>query len=146
MGSRLMSLERNYSVDYQNQQIEQQKISIDAEAKNRRNAALVERKKRRTLFHFVLIGLVMVLFVASAAYSSSLAYNNNAMVEQNETINANIQELKVKIQSTMNIGMVENVALNKLGMIYPTESQIVQLGNGKNINNFSEVLRKEAFK
>ena len=141
-----MSLERNYSVDYQSQKIRQQKISINAEAQNRKHVALLERKKRRTLFHFVLIGVVLIMFVACAAYSSSLAYNNNAMVENNETINANIQELKVKIQSTMNIGMVENVALRDLGMIYPTESQIVQLGNDKNINNFSEVLRKEAFK
>lgn len=141
-----MSLERNYSVDYQRQKIEQQKVSIDAEMQNRQHAALLEKKKRRTLFNFVLIGLILVLFVASAAYSSSIAYENNAMVEQNEAINANIQELKVKIQSTMNIGMVENAALKELGMIYPTESQIVQLGNGKNINNFSEVLRNEAFK
>ena len=141
-----MSLERNYGIDRQSQNLEQQKMSINTEVQNKRNAALVERKKRRTLFRFVLIGLILVMFVAGAAYSSSLAYNNNAMVEENEAINANIQELKVKIQSTINIGMVENVALKELGMIYPTESQIVQLSNGKNINNFSEVLRKEAFK
>lgn len=141
-----MSLERNYGIDYESQNKEQQKKSINTEVENRRNAVLVERRKRKTLFHFVLIGLILVMFVAGAAYSSSLAYNNNAMVEENEAINANIQELKVKIHSTVNIGMVENVALKELGMIYPTESQIVQLSNGKNINNFSEVLRKEAFK
>lgn len=140
-----MLADKNYDVGYQSQ-LDRQKIAIEAEASKKARIELSDRKKRRTIFQFMLIGVMVIMFVAGAAYASSLAYDNNALVEKNEAINSNIQELKVQIQSTMNIGMVENVALKELGMIYPTESQIIQLGNGKDINNFSEVLRKEAFK
>ena len=104
------------------------------------------RKKRNTILWFLMVGLMLVIFVGSAAYSSSIAYNNNETKQKNEALEANIQELKVQIQSTMNVSMIESKALKELGMVYPSESQIVQLGNGKNIDNFAELLREEAFK
>lgn len=140
-----MLADKNYSDGYQSQ-IDKKRIKIEADAIRREKREMSNRKKRRTIFQFMLIGIMLVVFVAAGAYASSLAYKNNAMVEKNEAINSNIQELKVQIQSTMNIGMVENVALKELGMIYPTESQMVQLGEEKDIKNFSEVLRNEAFK
>ena len=140
-----MLAEKKYGVGYESQ-LDRRRVDIENDIEKRRALELSDRKKRRTIFQFLLIGVMFIMFVVGAAYASSLAYGNNAMVEENEAINSNIQELKVQIQSTMNIGMVENVALKELGMIYPTESQIVQLSNEKDIKDFSEVLRKEAFK
>ena len=142
-----MSAERKYDYNYQEQILKKtREKTYEATRLIPEIHELSDKKKRRTIFQVMLVGVLLIMFVAGAAYASSLAYHNNMLVEENEAINANIQELKVEIQSTMNVGMVEKHALKELGMVYPTESQIVQLDNSENMNNFAEALRKEAFK
>ena len=141
-----MLAEKEFDINVQEQTIKKRQRTFQNARKGFNFQTLSGKKKRRTIFQFMIVGVLLVMFVAGAAFASSLAYNNNMMADKNKAIDANIQELKVKIQSTMNVAMVEKKALKDLGMIYPTESQIVQLGEGNNINNFAEVLRKEAFK
>ena len=141
-----MLAEKEFDINVQEQTIKKGQRTFQNARKGFNFQTLSGKKKRKTIFQFMIVGVLLVMFVAGAAFASSLAYNNNLMADKNKAIDANIQELKVKIQSTMNVAMVEKKALKDLGMIYPTESQIVQLGEENNINNFAEVLRNEAFK
>lgn len=140
-----MLAERDYSYNRYDNYSAQKNGAEVRRAEVSRHVSFTGREKRRTLTLLVLIGCFFLMSVVTTAFTSSLAYGNNAIRSQKEAIVSEIQDLKVEIQGAMNIGMVEELASEKLGMVYPTGEQVVQLSSKVDIENFADVLRKAAF-
>ena len=86
-----------------------------------------------------------MISVGSFAIASNLEYSNNQLKEANKDLTNEIQTLKVDIKENMNIGTIEAAASEKLGMVYPSGSQFVQIDGKSEVKSFAQTLKKEAF-
>lgn len=102
--------------------------------------------KKRIIMGTILIGLVFVVLVVLSAYATELKCENNKLVTANETLQGEIDTLNVKIKSANNIEHIEKVAMNKLGMVYPTGGECVILSE-EDVpqENFAMVIKEKAY-
>lgn len=75
----------------------------------------------------ILVFTVMSYVVMRYAEINEIKYNNFNFKTEVELLNVQIEELKFKAESALNLDNVEKYAIDKLGMQYPKEEQIVYL-------------------
>jgi cell division protein FtsL len=83
--------------------------------------------KKKMLITIVAIGLICITIVVLTAYAAELKCTNNELLTQGETLQGEIDTLSVKLKSTNSVGYIETMATEKLGMVYPDETQCVYL-------------------
>ena len=138
-----MATQRAYSYSY-NPGRKYQANPAPVQKKNA-NVEFSDKAKKRTIFAILAIGLFFVISVGSFAIASNLEYSNNQLKEANKDLTNEIQTLKVDIKENMNIGTIEAAASEKLGMVYPSGSQFVQIDGKSEVKSFAQTLKKEAF-
>lgn len=123
------------------------KYKTSPAVKDRRKVNVVfnSETKKHTLMAVIVAGLFFVMLVVFTAFASHLAYANNQLQKENEDLANEVQSLKVDIKSAMNIGTIETEASEKLGMVYPTGSQLVTLEKDSGIEGLADKLKAEAF-
>ncbi len=138
-----MATQRAYSYSYN----PSRKYQVNPAPAQRKNAKVEfsDKAKKRTIFAILAIGLFFVISVGSFAIASNLEYSNNKLKEANKDLTNEIQTLKVDIKENMNIGTIEAAASGKLGMVYPSGSQFVQVDGKTDVKGFAQTLKKEAF-
>ncbi|MEG0291508.1 MAG: hypothetical protein RR495_01710 [Anaerovoracaceae bacterium] len=104
------------------------------------------KEKKRILLSLVLIGAILIGSIIMTAFAANLAYHNNQIRKENSVITGDIETLKIEIQSSNNIGIVEEKAIKKLGMINPEGSGFVEVeGKREASKKLATGLKKRAF-
>lgn len=83
--------------------------------------------KRKMLLMIAIIGFICVTIVVLTAYAAELKCTNNELMASSETLQGEIDTLEVKLKATNSVGYIESMATEKLGMVYPDETQCVYL-------------------
>ncbi|MBE6032193.1 MAG: hypothetical protein E7224_03265 [Clostridiales bacterium] len=94
----------------------------------------------------ILIGVFFIGLIISTAYSATLQYDINQIGTQMEEVQADIDNLNVKIKAAANLQTLEDRAVAELGMVYPTVERMVYLDRVEAPSeNFSLALREDAY-
>lgn len=104
------------------------------------------KDKVRILFLLVVFGIMGIGLIITAAYSTQVKLETNRVIAQAEEVQGEIDNLNLEIKKSGNISFVEEIAVNRLGMIYPEFSQIAFINaNESEGPEFAAVLRQIAF-
>jgi cell division protein FtsB len=113
-----------------------------------------EKKKSRTtprdrlslIVLTVIMGLIFVGLIIVSAYGANIKYDINNLAKENAVIQGEIENLNVKIKCAVNIGNVEERAINELGMVYPEVDQFRYLAPEQSgINNLALAIKENAY-
>lgn len=112
-----------------------------------KNKARTSPKDRLGLMALtVLMGLILVGMIIVSAYGANIKYDINNLAKENAVIQGEIENLNVKIKSAVNIGAIEERAINELGMIYPEVSQFRYLGiEPGTTHNLASIIKESAY-
>lgn len=103
-------------------------------------------EKRKMISLILAAGIVCILLVVMTAYSAQLRCDNNALMDDNDSLQGQIDTLCVKIKTNNNVEYIEKVAINKLGMKYPEADEYVYVTEkDKPKSNFALAIKKEAY-
>ncbi|WP_130864328.1 cell division protein FtsL [Bacilliculturomica massiliensis] len=137
------------------QQVRYQKYGIDMKPVQERirqekpktgTAALSAKDKLRMLMLTVLFGALFIGFIAVTAYSAKIQYDINKMMEDSKVLQGEIQNLDVKIKSATNIQIIEEKAVARLGMVYPSMSEVIYIqADTEPAGNFAMALKEQAY-
>lgn len=116
------------------------------ETKKQKKLVLSQAKKIRLIMSLFLIGSICVVMITTTAYASQVKYNIFSINKEVKTLEGDVDNLNLQIERQCNLSVVENRALNELGMVYPSTDQIVFLDNtSENTKNLASALKQEAF-
>ena len=102
--------------------------------------------KKKTILTVVAIGFVCIMLVLLTAFAAELRHQNNALIKQNKALQGEVDTLDVQIQAKTSIARIEDVAMNELGMVYPTSEECVYLTeDDAPEGNFAAVLKEDAY-
>ncbi|MCB6992196.1 cell division protein FtsL [bacterium 210820-DFI.6.37] len=129
-----------------------QKYGFDMKPKQPRKkpkpqkSRITAKDKMRLMLLTVVVGILCIGLIITTAFAASIKYDTNQLVKANNTLEAEIENLNVKIYSSNNIEAIEEKASEELGMVYPSSKQIVYLTEEeKPDKGFADTLRKQAY-
>ncbi len=113
------------------------------------------KKIKASIINRLFAALMIIMVFGSMAYLliryaeiNEIKYKNFELKQEIESISIQVEELKYRIDSTMSLNNIENYAVNKLGMQYPQDYQIVyietQTKYALNIEKSGEVLDNDS--
>ena len=104
------------------------------------------KDKAKLIMLLLVMGIVCIAVVVSAAYASQIKYNINAITRENAVIQGEIENLNVSIEEANNVKVIEEKAITYLGMIYPDYEQIVFIDvMTEKFIDFAMALREQAY-
>lgn len=107
---------------------------------------ITPKDKMRLLALTVVVGILCIGLIVTTAFAATIKYETNKIIEKNNAIEAEIENLNVKIYSSNNIEAIEKKATKTLGMVYPSSKQIVYLTKDeKPDKSFASTLKEEAY-
>lgn len=107
---------------------------------------ITAKDKMRLMLLTVIVGILCIGLIIATAFAASIKYDTNQLVKANNALEAEIENLNVKIYSSNNIEAIEDKASKELGMVYPSSKQIVYLTEDeKPGSGFADILRKQAY-
>lgn len=131
------------------------KYGLDMKPKDRKEqkkcgchdkSVIPPKEKIRLLLLTIFAGLLGICLIITAAYSAQVKYRINGLLAESDVIRGEIENLNVEIKSSVNIAVIEDKAINELGMIYPDLDQIAYITPTKdNMNDFALTLKQIAF-
>lgn len=102
--------------------------------------------KAKLIFLLIAIGAMCITMIISSAYITQIKYNINETAKEVKMCYDDIENIQVKIEKQSKARVIEERALNELGMVYPEGNQIVYLENNmSNETEFASILREAAF-
>ncbi|RKD34294.1 cell division protein FtsL [Thermohalobacter berrensis] len=110
--------------------------------KNKKSKVKVKMRLKLFLFSFVALGICLLILLRYA-YITQLKYDIAKIDTQIEELNKEKQELIVELETIKDSEIVEKNAKAKLGMIYPTEDQVVYISVGDESIENQEKIAKE---
>lgn len=136
---------------YQHQE-SYQKYGLDMKPKTERKKpqpqkrVFTEKDKFRILALIIAVAVLCVGMIITTSFAAQIKYNTNSMMAENHLLEAEIGGLNVELYAATSIETVEKKATNKLGMVYPKNSQVVYI-SGKNVpkDGFAETMKKQAY-
>jgi cell division protein FtsL len=93
----------------------------------------------------IFIGLLCICLIVTAAYSAQVKYNINGIIAECEEVRGEIQNLNAAIKGATNIKIIEEHAINQLGMVYPSMEQIKYISKGNKTQDFALTLKQIAY-
>lgn len=94
----------------------------------------------------ILAGLICVGLIIASAYAASIKVEINNMLADNDRIKGEIENINVAIKSAVNIGNIEDRAINELGMVYPEFTQYRYLVENQDENyNLASLIKAKAY-
>lgn len=91
----------------------------------KQRSSFTARDKKTALLLVVVIGIAGILSIISAAFSATLKYEINNLTYENQVLENEIADTDIRLQTANSITNLEKKAKKKLGMKYPSSSQIV---------------------
>ena len=142
----------NHYVTYNFDEMMQQDIIF--KAKKIKNDNEMKKIKANIINRFFAALMIIMVFGSMAylllryAEINEIKYKNFELKQELESLSIQVEELKYKIDSSMSLDNIESYAVDKLGMQYPQEYQIVyvesQTKYALNIEKSGEVLDNDA--
>lgn len=138
------------------QQVRYQKYGLDMKPVSERMkiqkpkaiglAAVSAKEKLCMLLFTVFLGALFIAFISTTAYASKVQYDINTLTSDYNEIQGDIENLQVKIKSDTNIQIVEQKAISRLGMVYPTMNAVVYIqADAEPSGNFAMALKEQAY-
>ncbi len=106
---------------------------------------IAAKDKKRLLALTVILGIMGIAIIISAAFAATLQYQINKLVVENSEISKEIEEIDIKIQTANSVTSLEEKASDKLGMKYPSSSQIVYISDITTPKDFAATVKEEAY-
>lgn len=91
------------------------------------NSSILAKDKARLVLLTLFIGVLSVGVILATAYAANIKYDINVLIKENAVIQGEIENLDVRLESGVNIQVVEARAIAELGMVYPNPEQLVFL-------------------
>lgn len=116
-----------------------------ADARSKSNEMLVKTIALTSMSILVFILLLNVVM----GYTQMVAINSDIRImhNENESLEKTINNLEIEMAPFITTDRIEKIALNRLGMIYPTEENIVKMqDNNSKANNSNQNNEKVAEK
>ncbi|MEG0918953.1 MAG: hypothetical protein RSA49_05345 [Anaerovoracaceae bacterium] len=87
--------------------------------------------KKRIIISMIIIGMIFILSIILQAFAANVAFQNSELRKSNDVLISDIETLKIEIQSSNNIGIIEDKATKKLGMVHPEGASLVDVEASK---------------
>jgi len=118
-------------IDFENTRYQSTRTSGSRKNSGRGASGIpVEVRKRLLLKTLVMGAIILVLCIGFTAYGTSINYQINSTNKQIEDIQNEIENLNLKVTANMSPEIIEEKAINELGMEYPSASQYVYIDSG----------------
>ena len=121
-----------------------QKYGLDMKPKAPRKkpkpqkSGITAKDKTRLLLLTVVAGILCIGLIITTAFAAS--------IQQNHELEAEIENLNVAVYSESNIEALEEKAMDKQGMVYPSSKQVVYLTEEDlPKDGFADIMRKQAY-
>lgn len=102
--------------------------------------------RKQALVTVILIGAILLVVVLFSAASANVKLDNNRLEGKNANIEAEIAAIKGEMSNANNINIIEDKAMNELGMVRPNKSNIIGVDGKKSGNiDLAKAIREEAF-
>lgn len=129
-----------------------QKYGLDMKPKAPRKkpkpqkSGITAKDKTRLLLLTVVAGVLCIGLIITTAFAASIKYETNQIIQQNHELEAEIENLNVEVYSESNIEALEEEAMDKQGMVYPSSKQVVYLTEEDlPKDGFADIMRKQAY-
>ncbi|MGI6727668.1 MAG: hypothetical protein ACOX4P_03780 [Anaerovoracaceae bacterium] len=110
-------------------------------------SSISAKDKVRLMLLTIFTGFICICLIVIAAYSAQVKYNINGILAQTDEVRGEIQNLNVAIKSASGITIIEEKAVSRLGMVYPTVDQVTYINpDSNNIEDFALTLKRIAYK
>lgn len=127
----------------------------EAVRKTRKHFELVPSAARETLTSsstlkivavMALIGIIAIGIVLLGARATQLQYNINTLERENIELENQITMLGIQIDSTVSFESIEDYAVNKLGMKYPNQNQVIYIAEDAKVSeNLADTIRNKIY-
>ena len=127
----------------------------EAARKSRKHFELVPSAARETITTsstlkivavMALIGIIAIGIVLLGARATQLQYNINTLERENIELENQITMLGIQIDSTVSFESIEDYAVNKLGMKYPNQNQVIYIAEDAKVSeNLADTIRKKIY-
>ena len=104
-----------------------------------------DRKRLIRIAAVILIGIFVL--VGMRAYCAYMQHANNVLIEENAYLQAEIDSLSSTLSDEIKVTRIEEVAMDKYGMIFPTADNCINLGAGdeEKEQSLAQAIRSEAY-
>jgi cell division protein FtsL len=130
---------RKYGFDMKPEQLNKPK------AKPAAGSGIAAKDKKRLLALTVILGVMCIAIIISAAFAATLQYRINRITLENTEISREIEDINIKLQTANSVTALEKKASGKLGMKYPSASQIVYVSDITAPKDFAATVKEEAY-
>lgn len=111
--------------NYAEEEVKQQKPKKNNKKEQKQKVKIKASHKIQMIFSIVLIGSLCMAMLLGYAQLSELKYKIYGLNKEIHELEANIQNLKVQVDSVKRSELIEKKAKETLGMQYPDKSQMV---------------------
>lgn len=116
-------------------------VNLDAV---RRKRIANDRKRLIRVAAIVLLGIFVL--VGMRAYCAYMQHANNELIKENSYLQAEIDSLNSDLSKEYKVTKVEEVAVDKYGMVFPTAENTINLGKANDEDNsLAQAIRSEAY-
>lgn len=110
----------------------------------RRKRIKRDRKRLIRVAAVILIGIFVL--VGMRAYCAYMQHANNELIKENAYLQAEIDSLNSNLSDEFKVTEIEEVAIEKYGMVFPTAENTVNLGAAEDEDsNLAQAIRSEAY-
>ena len=116
------------------------------EPKYEQTTILTPANLRTLIIAVVMVGILLIGTVVVNAQTAKLQYNINQLKNQNAILETEVSMLEFKIEKETSVEKLEDVALDKLGMHYPTSNQSVHIATlTQGEDSLSDIIKTKAY-
>ncbi len=122
--------------------------SIEEERTARSACSSISTKDKLRMFALILFaGVIGICLIIIAAYSAQIKFDTNFILAEADAVQGEIENLNVALKSAGSISVIEEKAINELGMIYPGIDQIAFVtADAKTDSEFAMTLKQLAYR
>lgn len=110
----------------------------------KKTSSFTARDKKIALTLVAIVAIFGIISILSAAFTATLKFQVNSLISANETLENEIADMDIKLQTANSITNLEKKAKNKLGMKYPSSSQIVYIDDIETPGDIASVVSEAA--
>ena len=116
-------------------------VNLDAVRRKR-----IARDRKRLIRTAAAILLGIFVLVGMRAYCAYMQHVNNELIKENAYIQAEIDSLNSSLSEEINVTRIEEVAVDKYGMVFPTAENCINLGTTEDKDeSLAQIIRSEAY-
>ena len=111
-----------------------------------RNKRIAKDRRRFIRIAAVILTGIFVL-IGMRAYCAYMQHTNNELIKENAYLQAEIDSLSSSLSDEISVTKIEEVAVDKYGMVFPTADNCINLGAAEDKeSSLAQAIRSEAYK